>query len=111
MVGNQFAHFSLCRLSGVFGGQCFTCLPKSAFRRIRIPSVAIRRLNTTVQPMNDKLGALVSTNLSSSIYCLFLSGIVATGALSSATFYVPATIGIVNDMMRRTSYTITPCVP
>ena len=86
-------------------------LPKSAFRRMRVPSMAIRRLNTTVQPMNDKLSALVSADLSSGIYCLFLGGIVATGALSSATFYIPATIGIVNDMMRRTSYTITPCVP
>ena len=61
--------------------------------------MAIRRLNTTVQPMNDKLSALVSADLSSSIYCLFLGGIVATGALSSATFYIPATIGIVNDMI------------
>ena len=66
--------------------------------------MAIRRLNTTVQPMNDKLSALVSADLSSSIYCLFLGGIVATGALSSATFYIPATIGIVNDMMSRTSH-------
>ena len=73
--------------------------------------MAIRRLNTTIQPMNDKLGTLVSADLSSSIYCLFLGGIVATGALSSATFYIPATIGIVNDMMSRTSHTITPCVP
>ena len=86
-------------------------LSKSAFRRMRVPSMAIRRLNTTVQPMNDKLSALVSADLSSSVYCLFLGGIVATGALSSATFYIPATIGIVNDMMRRTSHTITPCVP
>ena len=86
-------------------------LPKSAFRRMRVSSMAIRRLNTTVQPMNDKLSALVSADLSSSIYCLFLGGIVATGALSSATFYIPATIGIVNDMMRRTSHTIPPCVP
>ena len=85
-------------------------LPKSAFRRMRVSSMAIRRLNTTVQPMNDKLSALVSADLSSSIYCLFLGGIVATGALSSATFYIPATIGIMNDMMRRTSHTITPCV-
>lgn len=85
-------------------------LSKSAFRRMRVPSMAIRRLNTTIQPMNDKLGALVSADLSSGIYCLLLSGIVATGALSSATFYILATIGIVNDMMRRTSHTITPCV-
>ena len=79
-------------------------LSKSAFRWMRVPSMAIRRLNTTVQPMNDKLSALVSADLSSSIYCLFLGGIVATGALSSATFYIPATIGIVNDMMSRTSH-------
>ena len=79
-------------------------LSKSAFRWMRVPSMAIRRLNTTVQPMNDKLSALVSADLSSSIYCLFLGGIVATGALSSATFYIPATIGTVNDMMSRTSH-------
>ena len=73
--------------------------------------MAIRRLNTTVQPMNDKLSALVSADLSSSIYCLFFGGIVAAGALSSAAFYVPATVRIMNDMVRRTSHTITPCVP
>ena len=79
-------------------------LSKSDSRCMTGPSMAIRRLNTTVQPMNDKLSALVSADLSSSIYCLFLGGIVATGALSSATFYIPATIGIVNDMMSRTSH-------
>ena len=73
--------------------------------------MAIRRLNTTIQLMNDKLGTLVSADLPSGIYCLLFSGIVATGALGSATFYIPATIGIVNDMMSRTSHTITPCVP
>ena len=45
-------------------------LSKSAFRRMRVPSMAIRRLNTTIQPMNDKLGTLVSADLPSGIYCL-----------------------------------------
>lgn len=79
--------------------------------RTKISSVAVRRLNTTIQSMNNKLGALIPTNLSSSIYCLFFGGIVAAGALSSAPFYVPATVRIMNNMVRRTSHTITPCVP
>lgn len=73
--------------------------------------MAVRRLNATVQSMNDKLGSLISTNLPSCIYRLLLGGIVTTGALSPAAFYIPATIGIGNDMMRRTSHKITPCVP
>lgn len=36
--------------------------------------MAIRRLNTTIQPMNDKLGTLVSADLPSGIYCLLFSG-------------------------------------
>ena len=85
-------------------------LSKSAFRRMRVPSMAISRQNTTIQPMNDKLGTLVSADYPSGIYSLLISGIVATGALSSDTNYIPEKIGIVNDMMRRTSHRITPYV-
>ena len=72
--------------------------------------MAVCRLNVTIQTVNNKFSALITTDLSTGIYSLFLSGIVSAGALCSATFYIPATFGIVNNMMRRTSHIITPYV-
>ena len=62
--------------------------------------MAVCRLNVTIQTVNNKFSALITTDLSTGIYSLFLSGIVSAGALCSATFYIPATFGIVNNMMR-----------
>lgn len=60
--------------------------------------------------MNYELCTLIAADLSASIYGFLFSRIVAAGALSPATFYIPAAIGIVNDMMRGTSHRITPYV-
>ena len=58
--------------------------------------------------MNYELCTLIAADLSASIYGFLFSRIVAAGALSPATFYIPAAIGIVNDMMRRTSIESPP---
>lgn len=125
VIGKSFARLALRRLGGAFGGQGLTCstnlaalmychkchLPKLTFRWMRVFPMAVRRLNATIQSVDDKLSALVAADLPASIYCLILSGKVAAGAMGPVAFYIPATFGIVNDMMRRTSHTITPCVP
>lgn len=84
--------------------------PKLALRRTRISAMTVSRLNATIQPVNDKFGALIAADFSSSIYCLLLSGVVAAGTLGSTTFHIPTPVGIVNNMMRRTSHIITPYV-
>ena len=79
-------------------------LPLLTFRRARIVPMAVCGLDASVHTMNNELGALVSANLSSCAYGLFLGGKMAAGALSAATLHIPTSIGIVNDMMRRTCH-------
>ena len=53
--------------------------------------MAVCGLDASVHTMNNELGALVSTNLSSCVYGLFLGGKMAAGTLSATTFHIPAT--------------------
>ena len=73
-------------------------------RRTGVATVAVCRLDTSVHAMDNELGALVSTDLSSGVHSLFLGCEMTTGALSAATLHVPTPVGIVNDMMRRTCH-------
>ena len=73
-------------------------------RRTGVATVAVCRLDTSVHAMDNELGALVSTDLSSSVHSLFLGCEMTTGALRAATLHVPTPVGIVNDMMRRTCH-------
>lgn len=66
--------------------------------------MAVCGLDASVHTMNNELGALVSANLSSYVYGLFLGGKMAAGTLSTTTFHIPSTFGIVNNMMRRTCH-------
>ena len=61
-------------------------------------------LDASVHTMDNELGALISTDLSSGVYCLLLSCEMTAGALSAATLHIPTSVGIVNDMMRRTCH-------
>ena len=73
-------------------------------RRTGVATVAVCRLDTSVHAMDNELGALVSTDLSSGVHGLSLGCEMTTGALSAATLHVPTPVGIVNDMMRRTCH-------
>lgn len=86
---------------------CFSP-PNSSFWRIRISAMTIYVLNPSIHAMNYKLSTLIMVNLSTRIYSFLFSLLVTAGALSLITFYVSAAIGIVNDMMRRTSIESPP---
>ena len=73
--------------------------------------MAVCGLDTSVHTVNNEFSALISADLSSCVYGLFLGCKMAAGTLSAATLHIPTSVGIVNDMMSRTSHTITPCVP
>ena len=124
MICQSLSRLAFCSFGRTFGCQSFPSftylttmmyshifhLPNLSFWRIRISAMTVCGLNPPIYAMNYKLCTLISADLSASIYGFLFSRKVAAGALSPATFYIPAAIGIVNDMMRRTSHRITPCV-
>ena len=79
-------------------------LPKLTLRRARIVPMAVCGLDASVHTMNNEFGALISADLSSCVYGLFLGCKMAAGALSAATLNIPTSVGIVNNMMRRTCH-------
>ena len=66
--------------------------------------MAVSGLDASIHTVDNELGALVSADLSSSIHSLFFGCKMATGALSATTLHIPTSVGIVNDMMRRTCH-------
>ena len=70
--------------------------------------MAVCGLDASVHTVDNKFGALISADLSSCVYGLFLGCKMAAGTLSAAAFYIPATLGIVNNMMRRTCHNDYP---
>jgi len=66
--------------------------------------MAVCGLDASIHTVDNELGALISADLSSSIHSLFLGCKMTTGALSAATLHIPTSVGIVNDMMRRTCH-------
>ena len=66
--------------------------------------MAVCGLDASVHTMNNEFGALISADLSSCVYGLFRGCKMAAGALSAATLNIPTSVGIVNNMMRRTCH-------
>ena len=66
--------------------------------------MAVCGLDESVHTVNNEFGALISADLSSCVYGLFLRCKMAAGTLSATTFHIPTAIGIVNNMMRRTCH-------
>lgn len=66
--------------------------------------MAVCGLDASVHTVNNEFGALISADLSSCVYGLFLGCKMAAGTLSAATLHIPTSVGIVNDMMRRTCH-------
>ena len=118
VIGKGFTSLALCGLRGTLGCQrlrSFTNLATMMYshrihlllltlRRTGVATVAVCRLDTSVDTMDNKFGALVPTNLSAGVNGLCFGGVVTAGALSTAAFDIPATLGIVNDVMRRTRH-------
>ena len=75
-----------------------------SLRRTRIVAVAVCGLDAPVYTVDNELGALVSTDLSSGVHSLFLGCEMTAGALRAATLHIPTPVGIVDDMMRRTCH-------
>jgi hypothetical protein len=71
-------------------------------------SMAVRLLNFTIQPMNDKFCVLLSTDVSSKIYSISLSICMCTSAFATASFYIPTSFGIRDDMMGISWHVLTP---
>ena len=71
-----------------------------SFRRTRIISVTIRRLDPSIHAVDDQFCFLVLTDFSTCIHSLLLCFIMTARSLSTATFDIPSTVGIMNNMMR-----------
>ena len=71
-----------------------------SFRRTRIISVTIRRLDPSIHAVDDQFCFLVLTDFSTRIHSLMLCFIMTARPLSTATFDIPSTVGIMNNMMR-----------
>lgn len=76
----------------------------------RVISVAIGALDFAVFSVDDQFGPLVTADLATGIDSLSLGVPVAARTLTTASFYIPTTIGIRNNMMGVSCHTITPCV-
>ena len=88
----------------------FHLLWELALGRARVVSVAVGALNFAVLSVDDQFGPLVTANLATGIDSLGLGVPVAAGTLTTASFYIPATIGIRNNMMGVSCHGITPYV-
>ena len=118
VIGKRFTRLAFCRLGGAFRGEslagftdfstvmCSHCihLLRLAFRRARVVAVAIRGLDASVHTVDDEFSTLILTDLSSCGYCFFLGLKMTAGTLGAVTLHIPTSIGIVNDMMRRTCH-------
>lgn len=88
----------------------FHLLLKLTLGRARVVSVAVGALDFAVLSMDDQFGSLVTADLATGIDRLSLGVPVATRTLATASFYIPATIGIRNNMMGVSCHDITPYV-
>ena len=70
--------------------------------------MAVCGLDASVHTVNNKFGALVSADLPTGIDGLLFGREMAARSLCAAAFYIPATLGIVNNMMRRTCHNDYP---
>lgn len=61
--------------------------------------VAIALAYLSVFVVDSKFGALILANLSSGIDCILLRIVVAGSPIPASTFYVPAAVGIGNNVM------------
>ena len=76
----------------------------------RVISVAIGALDFAVFSVDDQFGPLVTADLATGIDSLGLGFPVTTGALTTAPLYIPAAIGVWDNMMRISCHNITPYV-
>ena len=113
VVGQSLSSFALRRLRRTFRRQGLTGftnlatmmyghnihLPQLTLRRARIVPVAVCGLDASVHTVNNEFGALISADLSSCVYGLFLGCKMAAGTLSAATLHIPTSGGIRDNMM------------
>ena len=85
-------------------------LPGSPFGRKRVVSMAVGTLDSTVFPVDNQFGSLITADLASSIDSLGLGVPVTTGTLTSTALNIPAAIGVRNNMMGVSCHGITPYV-
>ena len=64
-----------------------------------IITVAVTPLDFSIQAVNYKLGALIPADLPSGIFGLFLRVEVSAAPTGTSSFDVPATVGVVDNMM------------
>ena len=123
VISQCLSSFALRRFGGAFGCQSFSSfthfatvmyshriyLPLLALWRARIVAMAVCGLDTSVHAVDNEFSALISTNLSSCVYSLPLGCKMTAGSLSAVTLYIPTSVGIMNNMVRRTCH-INYCI-
>ena len=70
-----------------------------SFRRTRIISVTIRRLDPSIHAVDDQFCFLVLTDFSTCIHSLLLCFIMTARSLSTATFDIPSGIRLVGEIL------------
>lgn len=88
----------------------FHLLLELALGWARVVSVAVGALDFAVLSVDDQFGPLVAADLATGIDSLGLGVPVAARALAAASFYIPTTIGVRNNMMGVSCHDITPYV-
>ena len=88
----------------------FHLLLELALGRARVISVAVGTLGFAVSSVDNQFSSLVTADLTTGINRLSLGVPVAARTLATASFYIPATIGIRNNMMGVSCHDITPYV-
>ena len=81
-----------------------------ALGRARVISVAVGTLDFAVSSVDNQFSSLVTADLTTGIDSLSLGFPVTTGALTTAPLYIPAAIGVRDNMMRISCHNITPYV-
>ena len=66
--------------------------------------MAIAACNASIPVMNPELSTLVATNLPAAVNGILLGVMMTTGAGGATTLYVPASIGIRDNMMGLRSF-------
>jgi hypothetical protein len=62
-------------------------------------AVTVAAADAAVQIVNTQFGALVATHFPTLIDSLLLGFVMAAGALATTPLYIPAAIGVMNDVM------------
>ena len=72
--------------------------------------MTIGTLDLAIHTVNDELSFLVLADFSSSINGLFFRVVVTAGALCAASFYIPTSVRVGNNVMSRSCHFVLPLV-